>query len=63
MSRFQSLFASSLLLSQLAMLNVTRVQKICNWPRSVSLLGGEAQLAGCLREPEGCPLEWDIGIQ
>ena len=24
---------------------------------------GEAQLAECLRELEGCPLEWDVGIQ
>ena len=24
---------------------------------------GEAQLAGCLRELVGSPLEWDVGIQ
>ena len=23
----------------------------------------EAQLAGCLRELESCPLEWDVGIE
>ena len=31
--------------------------------RRVSLLGGEVQLAGCLRELEGCPLEWNISTQ
>ena len=39
------------------------------WPGSKelqlakSLLGDEAQLAGCLRKLESCPLEWDLGIQ
>ena len=37
--------------------------KNCDLPRRVSLLGGEARLAGCLRELEGCPWEWDVGIQ
>ena len=36
--------------------------KNCNYPRRVSLLGGEAQLVGYLRELEGCLLEWDVGI-
>ena len=30
----------------------------CGWLGRVSLLGGEAQLAGCLKEPEGRPMEW-----
>ena len=29
----------------------------CGWLGRVSLLGGEAQLAGCLKEPEGRPME------
>ena len=33
----------------------------CGWLGRVSLLGGEAQLAGCLKEPEGRPMEWDAG--
>ena len=35
----------------------------CGWLGRVSLLGGEAQLAGCLKEPEGRPMEWDAGTQ
>ena len=31
--------------------------------KKVSLLNDEAQPAGCLRKPEGIPLEWDAGIQ
>ena len=35
----------------------------CGWLGRVSFLGGEAQLAGCLKEPEGRPMEGDAGIQ
>ena len=35
----------------------------CGWLGRVSLLGREAQLAGCLKEPEGRPMEWDAGTQ
>ena len=35
----------------------------CGWLGRVSLLGGEAQLAGCLKEPEGRPMGWDAGTQ
>ena len=35
----------------------------CGWLGKVSLLGCEAQLAGCLKEPEGRPMEWDAGTQ
>ena len=37
--------------------------KIHGKPRRVSLLFGEAQLAGCLRVQVGGPLEWDAVIQ
>ena len=30
----------------------------CGWLGRVSLLGGEAQLAGCLKEPEGIVYRW-----
>ena len=35
----------------------------CDWPRRVSLLGGEAELVGCVKELEGCTLECNLGIQ
>ena len=40
-----------------------RSPEIHDEPRRVSLLVGEAQLAGCLRVQVGGPLEWDKGIQ